>query len=132
MRCDSVTSGARFSDAMTGTVHIRGTEPETPVYVSLKGTAVMHSMLLIFNNVLAPCFATMLVDGSCFAALVIAPDAIESSYSYPLCEQFNVTSSVCISAVVVESAEHFTPPFIYSYQCSSSLLVQYVPLFLAL
>lgn len=101
--------------------------------LTLRGTAVMHSMLLIFNNVLAPILATMLVDGRCFSALVITPKEIDSTYSYPICEQFNITSGFCLEQEVsVSPGVTFTPPFIYSYQCSNSLLIQYVPLFMGL
>lgn len=101
--------------------------------LTLRGTALMHTLLLIFNNVIAPILATMLVDGSCFSALVITPKEIDSTYSYPVCQQFNATSGDCmINEVSLSPGVNFTPPFIYSYQCSNSLLMQYVPMFVGL
>ena len=81
---------------------------------------------------IAPCLAITLVDSNCLSALWITPSEITSSYAYNICAQFNTTSKSCMLESSLTSDNTFVPPFIYSYQCSSSLLVQYVPLFMAM
>lgn len=93
-----------------------------------KGTDLAHSLLLMFNNVAAPCLATACADSACFLTFFDAPAPIESTFSYPQCELYSGTGcSVEGTATITTS---FNPPFIYSYQCSAALLTKYVPMFL--
>ena len=89
-------------------------------------------LLSRFSVVVAPCLAITLVDSNCLSALWITPSEITSTYEYNICSSFNITSKACLEESVLTSENTFVPPFIYSYQCSSSLLVQYVPMFMAM
>ena len=97
---------------------------------SSKGSALAHSAMLMFNNVIAPCLATAAADNSCFLNFFVAPDAIESSFDYPQCLVYSLTS--CLEYEDSTITTEFSPPFIYSYQCTSSLLTKYVPMFLVM
>ena len=93
--------------------------------------AVLQSIWIMFNNVVAPLVATLSMDSSCYLSLFIAPDPITTNYAFPVCQAFNTTSGTCLDEIVIGGTDmNFHPPFIYSCQCSSSLLVKYVPLYI--
>jgi hypothetical protein len=93
-----------------------------------KGSGMAHSVLLMFNNVVAPCLATAAADSSCFLNFFIGPAPLLTSFSYPQCVVYSLTSCAQTEEVTVQT--DFNPPFIYSYQCSSAILTRYVPMFL--
>lgn len=97
-------------------------------------SATTQCMLLIFNNVLAPAIAVFFSDSSCISQLFRPPAPIESSFIYPKCESFEMMASNeyphCTSYLTVAVETTFNPPFVYSYQCGSALLTNYVPVFL--
>lgn len=82
------------------------------------------------NYFLAPLVANMFVDPSCFQHVFIAPAAVNFDYEYSVCIFRGVAyGSVCDTGVMGHSLE-VEPSFIYGYQCSSSLVLNYVPLFM--
>lgn len=95
-------------------------------------------LLLVFNNVVAPCLASAAADSQCFYSLFIPPDYVHSYYEYPACSSFteygrfdNPSNNDCDEIVYIPSSPTiYTPPYMYYFQCSSSLLVNYVPVFL--
>ena len=89
-----------------------------------------HCMLLIFNNIIAPGIATFFSDSNCINSLIISPKPIESSFQYPLCVDFDAISMQCREFKLNVLETDFDPPFMYSFQCGSSLLTNYVPVFL--
>ena len=84
--------------------------------------------------IVAPCLAVMLTDSQCFLNVFFAPDNLESVFAYQECLSFSLSFAkevTCTSygagAPVVTV---FQPPFLYSFQCSTALLTNYVPVFL--
>jgi hypothetical protein len=74
------------------------------------------------------------VSSFLFQRLIVPPDDISSSYSYQSCEQTLVLSDG--SSVCLHNAPRFmdvlkiTPPFFYSYQCGSTLITSYIPVYM--
>jgi len=95
---------------------------------SSKGSGMAHSLLLMFNNVVAPCLATAAADSSCFLNFFIGPAPLVTTFAYPQCVVYSLTS--CVETEEVSVTTDFNPPFIYSYQCTSAILTRYVPMFL--
>jgi hypothetical protein len=88
-------------------------------------------LIKLFNFVLVPCIVTSMVSNSCFLKLFQQQPA-------PV-----IYSEVCDGVYVVENQTlvcpgdtqslqdtALTPPFIYSFQCSSSLITNYIPVLL--
>ena len=92
------------------------------------------AVVIIFNNVVIPIFVTMVVDINCFKTLFIAETPFTSSYTVSKyeCEHRVYNSTVCPLHPTLYSSVTFTPPFIYSAQCSSSILANYVPIYVLL
>lgn len=117
------------SIAMTEVAAGENEEPEDYKRSDIRSGAT-HCMLLIFNNIIAPAIATFFSDSNCINSLIISPKPIESSFQYPLCVDMDANSLVCNEFKLNVLKTDFDPPFMYSFQCGSSLLTNYVPVFL--
>lgn len=99
-----------------------------------RGGVLLQYTTTVFNGVLAPCAAVAITNPQCFLNVLFAPTPIVSSYQYEECTSFTITqdhqilcSEYGLGQPVTTS---FPPPFIYSFQCSSALLTNYVPVFM--
>jgi len=63
--------------------------------------AVLQSIWIMFNNVVAPLVATLSMDSSCYLSLFIAPDPITTNYAFPVCQAFNTTSGTCLDEIAI-------------------------------
>jgi hypothetical protein len=82
----------------------------------------------------APILAVLAGDISCFQSLFLEPNDINIAYVYQQCDQsdpFGKNNGTCVNDIAVENLVAFTPPFLYSDQCGSALLTNYVPVFIA-
>lgn len=106
-------------------------------------------VLSIFNNIFAPYASEAFVSSSCFEYSVVPPAADASTVTTEACFLYSATPSagaqnssiICghtvgqfatlISALANPvTTVSFTPPFIYSYQCSSSLVTVFASVFI--
>jgi hypothetical protein len=65
--------------------------------------------------------------------LLVPPEKISSSYSYQKCRYFSLSLDefTCLLYIQIPmSALSLTPPFTYSYQCGSTLLTTYIPIYM--
>jgi hypothetical protein len=66
--------------------------------------------------------------------LLVPPDDISSSYSYQSCASFLVLfdgSTICLQYLPrIMDVLKITPPFFYSYQCGSTLITSYIPVYM--
>ena len=90
----------------------------------------LHLTLLMFNSIVAPVLATALTDRNCLADILVSGDEITSSGSYTLCDVIDTVTKNCISSSTVTLSTSFQPPYTYSYQCSSAILVNFIPVFI--
>eukprot|EP00981_Chlorochromonas_danica_P001958 scaffold405_cov179-Ochromonas_danica.AAC.2 len=86
-------------------------------------TISIYSSLMLFNTIVAPCLATLLISSDCFYYVFASPPSVSVSYTYPMCASFNVDG--CLRLAKGIYTFEFQPPFSYSYQCSSALLQEY-------
>jgi hypothetical protein len=82
---------------------------------------------------------SLLLVGSSFQChfpsqrLLINADPISSSYTYDICILFvsiDLTTSCLVSIPRLMDVLKIIPPFTYSYQCGSTLLVAYIPVYM--
>lgn len=92
--------------------------------------------LNLMNNIFLPLVSSALSNESCFRSILIASPSVDSQYSYEQCTSFNTISGACTGTSNIVMPMSYIPPFIYSFQCSSSLMmifsVVYMELNLAL
>jgi Leucine-rich repeat (LRR) protein len=86
--------------------------------------------LVLLNNILIPILAVIFILPDCFYYLLFQPPSVTSSYSYVSCkEYFPTIDAEHICEPETESVT-YTPAFSYSYQCSSKIAINYVPVYL--
>ena len=76
------------------------------------------SFTSILNNIVIPCMSLSLASPDCFYNLLYSRGDVSSSYNIGLSIGFGYISE----AIMFESKVMFTPPYTYSYQCSSAIL----------
>ena len=94
----------------------------------------MIAFLLLFNNIAAPSVATALTDDKCYEQLIAPSCEIDAFYELPVCNIYSLDVATglreCFEYINLSIETPFNAPFIYNYQCSSSIIVNYVPVFL--
>jgi len=88
-------------------------------------------IVALFNNIAIPCLVVAVVSPSCFNSVFRAPAAVSALYTYEQCTTFSSASECILYTPTVQSTS-FDPPFLYDYQCSSSLITYYGPAFVYL
>jgi hypothetical protein len=100
---------------------------------SLHGQALSYLFQLsVFNNVIAPFLAAALASPNCFFFILFSPAKVSVSYDIFQCIEFatNTFRNYCEAFGYVSHATSYSPPFIYSFQCSSSLLASFADVFM--
>eukprot|EP00981_Chlorochromonas_danica_P010269 scaffold3071_cov194-Ochromonas_danica.AAC.1 len=82
---------------------------------------------MLFNTIVAPCLATMVASSDCFYYVFASPSTITASYSFEECVKF--AGLGCEAFQLTTHSIDFSPPFSYTYQCSSAMLVDYAYVF---
>lgn len=90
---------------------------------------VVQMCLMIFNMVLLPCLVNAIVSPDCLLRLFFPPATLVASAPISICVEYN-SAGVCVARADDTISTSFEPPFIYSYQCASSTLVDYSPAFI--
>lgn len=91
------------------------------------------AFIMLINNIIVPCIATALVSTKCFYRAFFSAEPVYSSYSYEICSNFIVAFRIGYTCLDYESKIEvikFTPPFVYSYQCSSTLVTNYASVYI--
>ena len=101
-----------------------------------RGVDTFLLSLQLFNFVVAPCLATAVSDSNCFYNLFNRQSA-QSGASHGQCLILALDNAdgqigfECVSSTGLTGlAQPLYPPFVYHYQCSSALIVNYVPVLL--
>jgi len=86
--------------------------------------------IALFNNIVIPCCVVAVVSPNCFYNVFVAAPKVTSTYAYEICALVDRTTGVCNIRLPLLSETSYSPPFTYTYQCSSSLVTYYAPAFL--
>lgn len=103
------------------------------------------TFLNILNDIIIPFLVFAVVDSNCFLYIFVNQEPVDVSYQRLSCGEFhwdtdfhidrygNEVSSiqpVCSNKVFFTATTSYDPPFVYSYQCASSLLNTFVSIIL--
>lgn len=81
------------------------------------------SVIVAFNNIIAPMATTAAVHPNCFSSYFFRDKKIQASYEFIECLYFNAANrALCYGKQSVSSTTFYYPPYEYSYQCSSALI----------
>jgi len=86
-------------------------------------------VISIFNNIIIPCVMVMIISPNCFYNVFQKESDVVSSFQYDQCDVLD-TNGECDSYITTTSSTSYSPPFTYSYQCSSAFITYYSPVFL--
>jgi Leucine-rich repeat (LRR) protein len=95
-------------------------------------------LLVLLNVIVIPCLVVMIISPACFYTALHGPDSVTSNYKYGRsCPHYYVIvngdvgqkTASCLNEETVLGTTTYTPPFMYSYQCSSSFITYYAPTF---
>jgi len=101
-------------------------------HVRLYGSrGTFNALLLIFNNIFAPLFASAVADVNCFSNAIYQAAPVTISYYYEVCESFygGAMFQTCLRNTKVQVPLTYAPSFSYSYLCTSHIVTSYVPVF---
>ena len=112
------------------TQYVLGTEGETLIVFD----TLAIFFLTLMNYIIIPVFAEAVIDPHCFYNVLFTSDPVSVSYTFNgLCVSvFIANSKLFCYHTSVELSTTYIPPFIYTYECSSALLVNYVTVFIYL
>lgn len=99
-----------------------------PREISNKFITLQITMAIV-NNIVIPFFAALIVSPYCFYDVFEAPPAVSSRISTTFCV---IIGDHCEFPVPVERDAFYSPPFQYSYLCSSSILRSYAAVYVTL
>ena len=91
--------------------------------------------LVCFTDIVVPFIATLISDDRCFHQTIVTPVPIKLSYSYNTCILYQFINEVytgCVEYLVTERSLLFTPPFIYSGECRTAVLSNFLPVIIVL
>ena len=100
-----------------------------PLLGRLRSSQFLIINLLVFNNIIVPIIATALVDVDCFQSFFISSAPIDTDYIIRQYECDVGRSGDRCGFVPTLLTVSFKPPFVYSGQCSSAILTNYVPIY---
>lgn len=90
------------------------------------------TLCLSFNYIIAPAMASILSSSTCFADYFKEQPHVVSFYQYDICRAYSLDVSTntryCTELSTASFSTSFVPPFMYYYQCSSTLVTSYVPI----
>ena len=99
------------------------------------GKLILKVCLLYFNNIIAPILVIGASDSSCFQGLFVKNEEQVVSFYYPFCLIYQnngtlgSTSELCSVYSSWSSNESYIPAFLYNYTCYSTILKDYIPVF---
>ena len=90
----------------------------------------LTTLCLCFNYIIAPATASLLSSSTCFADYFKEQTSVVSFYSYDICRAYSLeietNTRFCSEVTSATFSTSFVPPFMYYYQCSSTLITTYV------
>jgi Leucine-rich repeat (LRR) protein len=86
---------------------------------------------ILFNNIIFPVLAIFFVSSDCFYSGISSAAGVESSYTYSVCDVYTPAyHQICLSRRTETESSVYEPPFIYNYQCASTIIINYAPVFI--
>jgi Leucine-rich repeat (LRR) protein len=103
----------------------------TAPFVASADYVTLQVFVALLNNIVVPCCVVAVVSPNCFYNTLVPAPTVSSQYFFEECQSVN-SDLQCNLYRPVRAETHFDPPFIYTYQCSSSIITYYAPAFVSL
>jgi hypothetical protein len=88
--------------------------------------------MMLFTFIATPVIATLFSDSTCFLYVMEGQASIQATFDVPqfVCLAFGEKSLCSFQFADIPVSTTVVPSWLYSYQCSSSLLINYIPVLL--
>ena len=117
---------------MRWTAHVVSQAAESGMGSHSKELMFVLLLVALVNNIAIPCLVVAVVSPSCYYNVFKQPPTVSASYTYRYCKAINSVDHKCVLMLDGVGDTYYSPPFTYSYQCSSSFVTYYAPAFLFL
>jgi Leucine-rich repeat (LRR) protein len=98
--------------------------------ISSDAEVLFQSCLSVINNIIIPLLSVTILSPKCFYYVFVPPEKIISSYSYQQCDGLNSINNECNRYETIIDQTIYNAPFVYSYQCSSSIATTYSSIYI--
>jgi hypothetical protein len=106
--------------------------------VSSAAKYYLKTYMLFFNSWIIPILILVVSDPSCFNGLFVENSSEIESFTFTSCviyeddslDSHGISNGECFQSLTWRSTDYFTPSFIYNYDCYSTILISYIPIFL--
>jgi hypothetical protein len=90
------------------------------------------TIVILLNNIIFPIIAVFLVSPDCFYNALFQAANVTSTYSYTICDRYSghLYVNYCFYYQTLSQESSYPPPFLYNYQCSSTIVTNYVSVFI--
>jgi hypothetical protein len=99
-------------------------------YVSSNDEIILQCWMGILNTISIPFFATIAFEPSCFYNALVPQSNVVSSYIYKICISMNADTDSCQNYEYFHRETSYTPPFVYSYQCTGAVAIDYCAIYI--
>jgi hypothetical protein len=113
----------------TSTLRWEETENPFDYPYSAQDISFLENIVLL-NNIIIPILAVIFVLPDCFYYLLFEPPNVSSSYTYITCKEYFVSAKLDHICYPQSDTIEYTPAFLYTYQCSSKIFINYVPVYI--
>lgn len=99
-------------------------------YIYKQSDTAFLGFLVLLNNVVVPVLAIFVILPDCYYNAFYAAAEVVSSYSYINCDFYILNGILEAFCVPSSQQTNYLPPFIYSFQCSSKIIINYIPVYI--
>jgi Leucine-rich repeat (LRR) protein len=102
-----------------------------PTRVNQQHFIMVQLAVGLVNNILIPCMVVSVISPDCFYNIFKSASTVDSNFEYRgKCVAFDPSNRhliLCTEQEIQTAQTSYSPPFNYSYQCSSSFITYYAP-----
>ena len=89
-------------------------------------------LVSLINNIAIPCIVVAVISPNCLYNVFVPAPEVNASYRFDSCILHGLIDGKCLNSETEIGTTSYNPPFVYSYQCSSSIVTYYAPAFVFL
>lgn len=97
----------------------------TKIKISINEFFSCQLFVALTCNIVIPCLTVVVISPDCFHSFFIPDAVVTSTFTDDECFDYDYVGNTCIDLYSYQRTTSYDPPFIYGYQCSSTILSSY-------
>ena len=102
----------------------------TQIKISINEFFSCQLFVALTCNIVIPCIIVLVISPDCFHSFFIPDEVVTSTFTDDECFNYDYVSNTCIDLYGYQRTTSYDPPFIYGYQCSSTILSSYASVYM--